>query len=466
MEKYALQVHTPFRSPHHQREILVFDWRDAEELAAWYMRETLELGLVRLTGNGADGGIDVISAEASAQVKHYANPVGAPEVQQARGASHGSSHVLFFALSSYTKQATDFALAAGVALFSYDVYGDVTPKNEHARRMLDSAPRFAAKRAEEEAIAVALRAEEEAERLREQLAEERKRVQKEAAELDSTAISSEAAVVAALGLSTDLSATLKKTEFTAGEVTQSFVLGEYTSYFRPQGQIKGGTKRESAHRILEMLDWAMTDKWLDWKGYRVRFLRCAVEAAARELLELHDEIAEVAKLRALSVPEWSAILCDWELREAQIDALVDEGCIADFEEVPTAENIALRVLASLGRSPEVLKPLATRWRRHAREHMWGEEASNVVAALDPMGLGTEETAHFLNKYQRREGILTTGRGVPCYPLGSSPEEIESLRQALQEGRLQPGTLPGPALMKVPLNGIRAKVATAAAAAQR
>jgi hypothetical protein len=99
--------------------------------------------------------------------------------------------------------------------------------------MLDSAPRFAAKRAEEEAAAAALRAEEEAARLREQLAEERERVQKEAAELASTATISETAIVAALKLSMDLSTSVKRMEFTVGEVTQSFVLGEYTSLLTP-----------------------------------------------------------------------------------------------------------------------------------------------------------------------------------------------------------------------------------------
>lgn len=154
---------TPFRSPRHKGEILVYDWRDAEELAAWYMRETLELGSVRVTRNGADGGIDVISAEAGSQVKHYTSPVGAPEVQQAKGASHESLHVLFFALSAYTKQAVDFAAAAGVALFSYNIYGDIVPENEHARAILASAPRYAAKRAQEEAEAAALRTGKEAE---------------------------------------------------------------------------------------------------------------------------------------------------------------------------------------------------------------------------------------------------------------------------------------------------------------
>jgi hypothetical protein len=382
----------PFRSPHHTREILVYDWRDAEELAAWYMREILELGSVRLTGNGADGGIDVTSADASAQVKHYSSPVGAPEVQQAKGASHGSSHVLFFALSAYTKQAMDFSVAAGVALFSYDVYGDVTPRNEHARTILDSAPRNAARRAEEEAAATARRAEEEAARHKKQLKQARKRILRAAAELESQATSSEAAIVTALRHAAELVVAVRRQEFSLGEATHSFVLAEYASYFRPKERGAGGVKRESAHRILQILDWATTERWLEWKGLRVRYLRCGVETAAREFLALYDEITDVKKLKTLSVPEWSATLCDWELREAQIESLIDESAITDLEETPDTANLALRVIASLGKSSDVLSPLPSRWPREARDKIYRDpQACQLVPTMDPMAFGVDRT---------------------------------------------------------------------------
>jgi hypothetical protein len=94
---------------------------------------------VRLTGPGADRGIDVTADVGVAQVKHQATPVGAPVAQGALGAGHGRQKVLFFALSGFTRQAADFAQQAGVALFSYDIYGSVTPRNVEANCIPDLA---------------------------------------------------------------------------------------------------------------------------------------------------------------------------------------------------------------------------------------------------------------------------------------------------------------------------------------
>jgi hypothetical protein len=115
----------------HTRPVLVADWRDAEELAQWHMRG-LGFADARLTSPGADGGVDVEAAEAIGQVKHYAGAVGAPEIQQARGAAHGTAHALFYALAGYTSAALAFAADAAVGLFTYNVYGDIEPANDHA----------------------------------------------------------------------------------------------------------------------------------------------------------------------------------------------------------------------------------------------------------------------------------------------------------------------------------------------
>lgn len=460
-----------FRSPHHSREILVFDWRDAEELAAWYMREVLELGPVRLTGNGADGGIDVTCPDAGAQVKHYGSPVGAPEVQQARGASHGLPNVLFFALSGYTQQAKDFALKADVALFRYTIYGDVTPENEHARHLVDSAPLNAARRAEEEAAASARRAEEEAaasaRRAEEEAARREKerdevleQIRREAAELESQVPASRAAITTALGYAADLEAKVRSMEFTLGDATLSFVLAEYASYFRPQNP-PPTVKRESAHRILEILGWATTDRWLDWKGLRIRYLPWVVEAAAREFLALHDEITNVTKLRSLSVSEWAAVLCDWEMREAQIESLIDESAITDLQEVPDTENLCLRVIASLGKSSDVRVPLPARWPHGARDGIHRDAlACEVAANLDPMDLGVDGCTELLTGYVRSKGgRWGTSRGddtAQRHPLGSSPEKIEQLRRALEPSPSQIGSSPGRYGMVAPLSQIKAE----------
>lgn len=107
-------------------------WEDAELLAAQHMH-WMGFNDAALTRRGADGGIDVQSDGGVAQVKHYTgSPVGAPVIQQIRGAGHKRGHVLVYALSGFTAQALRYGEAAGVALFTYDLAGTVTPATSHA----------------------------------------------------------------------------------------------------------------------------------------------------------------------------------------------------------------------------------------------------------------------------------------------------------------------------------------------
>lgn len=110
----------------------VHDWRTAESLGAWHMRQ-LGFTDVALTRAGADGGIDVESTEAVAQVKFHTSPIGSPAVQQLRGAAHGKDWALFYALSGFTRSATEWAAGAHVALFAFDNEGRVTAVNDAAR---------------------------------------------------------------------------------------------------------------------------------------------------------------------------------------------------------------------------------------------------------------------------------------------------------------------------------------------
>lgn len=55
-------------------------WQAAEELACKWMRRH-GYADAKLTSGGADGGIDVMSRRAVAQVKHHAKPVGISEMQ-------------------------------------------------------------------------------------------------------------------------------------------------------------------------------------------------------------------------------------------------------------------------------------------------------------------------------------------------------------------------------------------------
>ena len=111
-----------------------FTWQAAETLALSHM---LSLGFddAALTGSGADGGIDVVSSDAIAQVKFYSSPIGIAEVQRLRGTAVLHAQVLFYSNSGYTTSAKKFALDSGVALFTYSTDLEVTPANSHAQQL-------------------------------------------------------------------------------------------------------------------------------------------------------------------------------------------------------------------------------------------------------------------------------------------------------------------------------------------
>ena len=106
----------------------------AEELAAAHMRQLGFLDAKR-TKAGADGGIDVVSADAVAQVKFLSHPVGSPDVQRLKGAAHEVEHAIFYSSSGYSEAAATWAQGAGVALFAYDTRNSVSPVNAAAAAM-------------------------------------------------------------------------------------------------------------------------------------------------------------------------------------------------------------------------------------------------------------------------------------------------------------------------------------------
>ncbi|BBJ39947.1 hypothetical protein SSPO_026650 [Streptomyces antimycoticus] len=89
----------------------------------------------RVTGAGADGGIDVIAQDAVAQVKHYSQPIGVGPVRELRGVADAHQHLLFYASGGYTAAARQFADERGVALYSLAELGHITPLNEAATRL-------------------------------------------------------------------------------------------------------------------------------------------------------------------------------------------------------------------------------------------------------------------------------------------------------------------------------------------
>jgi tetratricopeptide (TPR) repeat protein len=111
---------------------------DAEQTARDWMRY-LGFPDSRLTNQGADGGVDVRSSNAVAQVKKELSPTGRPKLQELYGiAAHEGSQALFFTLAGYTPQALEWGTQAGIALFRLDYSGDIIPENIPARRLIQN----------------------------------------------------------------------------------------------------------------------------------------------------------------------------------------------------------------------------------------------------------------------------------------------------------------------------------------
>ncbi len=109
---------------------------DAEQVAAEWMRH-LGFPDARCTAPGTDGGVDVRSAGAVAQVKAQLAPVGRPELQALYGVARSEGRrPLFFSLMSYTAAALTWADSVGMALFRFDHAGMVEPVNVVAEELL------------------------------------------------------------------------------------------------------------------------------------------------------------------------------------------------------------------------------------------------------------------------------------------------------------------------------------------
>jgi hypothetical protein len=94
----------------------------------------------RCTGAGIDGGVDVRSLGAVAQVKAQLTPVGRPELQALYGVARSEGRrPLFFSLMSYTAAALGWADEVGMALFRFDHAGMVEPVNAAAETLLAAA---------------------------------------------------------------------------------------------------------------------------------------------------------------------------------------------------------------------------------------------------------------------------------------------------------------------------------------
>ncbi|MER6157093.1 restriction endonuclease [Streptomyces sp. NPDC001868] len=120
-------------------ERLIREARDAELIAAEWMRY-LGFADAVATPVGADGGIDVVSARAVAQVKLEGKATGRPTVQQLHGvAAHEGKTGVFFSAAGYTPQARTWAQTSGTLLFRFDRQGGVEAVNAVAHELLAEA---------------------------------------------------------------------------------------------------------------------------------------------------------------------------------------------------------------------------------------------------------------------------------------------------------------------------------------
>jgi hypothetical protein len=91
-----------------------------------------------VTPPGADGGIDIRSRHAVAQVKCHAKPVGLAEVQRLYGITESLRTTgVFFSSAGFTPKAREWADQCGSALLTIN---PVTPVNDGARRLSRKSP--------------------------------------------------------------------------------------------------------------------------------------------------------------------------------------------------------------------------------------------------------------------------------------------------------------------------------------
>lgn len=99
--------------------LLQLTWQDAERLACEWMTKNGYRD-ARLTPPGADGGVDVVSARAVAQVKFHSAAVGLAEIQRMYGIAQATGKAaLFFSSAGYTAKALEWARTHGVDTLTF-----------------------------------------------------------------------------------------------------------------------------------------------------------------------------------------------------------------------------------------------------------------------------------------------------------------------------------------------------------
>ncbi|MFJ4233765.1 restriction endonuclease [Cellulosimicrobium cellulans] len=127
--------HGPYAATVWEPRDFIASPQDAEEFAAVHLRGLGYDDAVR-TPTGPDGGVDVRSSRALAQVKQTATQVGRPDVQRLVGARGREHHLdlVFYSAVGYSRPAIEYGEHMGVALFVYDAAGEVTAANAREQR--------------------------------------------------------------------------------------------------------------------------------------------------------------------------------------------------------------------------------------------------------------------------------------------------------------------------------------------
>ncbi|MEX5261504.1 restriction endonuclease [Kocuria sp. CPCC 205263] len=98
-------------------------WQEAEASAQQWMR-THGYPDARLTSPGPDGGVDIFSSTAIAQVKHHKQPIGPGPIRELVDLTLYSKYrgwgAVFFSTSGYTALALECGQEWGVPLFQRD----------------------------------------------------------------------------------------------------------------------------------------------------------------------------------------------------------------------------------------------------------------------------------------------------------------------------------------------------------
>ncbi len=358
------------------------------------MRTYLGMQDARTTGSGNDQGIDVVSDRGVAQVKHTAVPVGGPTVQSALGAGHGNVAVLFLSLSGFTRQAEEFGERAGVALFSFDIYGDVRPHNVHARLLVTLGGRKRTLSVEDVRL----------KKLREKALPAMTKMEQRRSEVDALAAELENTT----GLESD-------------SRTLACIVGEYAGFLHTIGAQRLGTDK-----LLEILDDARAGRTRMGIYDKPELIPVpAVEAGCQGLIELYEEIDDIESLRLLTASKWVKKFFDWDIRREHINYLIEYARFSPLDKEPPLEAIQLQTTIEM--DSKLNYSIASRWLDNFPE---GVELSSFLAAAkkDPIGREPDHCKGLLEHFWLIE--LEDEDTPPAYPLGYEAHDIERVRQAL------------------------------------